>query len=158
MSRTPSTLDDDPRRYELEGTGCLLMEVPFVGELDLVWALAEHIAEHDLTPVIAHPERSDEVLADAGLALELAGRGFPLQLNATSLTGYHGPDAERVAWRLVDEGAAALVGSDGHRRARPPYVDEAYALARERIGRRADRLFDGTALGLGRTRLAAVGR
>ena len=43
---------------------------------------------------------------------------------------------------------ALLVASDGHRATRPPYLDEAHARARARLGQRADRFFDGTALGL----------
>lgn len=142
-------LAEDPRRYELEGTRCVLMEVPFAGDLDLVWLLAEHIAEAGLTPVIAHPERGDAVLAEPEHAFALAERGWPLQINATSLTGRHGPSIAALGWRLVEEGAASLVGSDGHRLARPPFLDEAYALAEQRLGSSsATRLFDGTALGL----------
>ena len=39
---TPSRalLDEDPRRYELEGTGAVLMEVPFTGPADLLVRLA----------------------------------------------------------------------------------------------------------------------
>jgi protein-tyrosine phosphatase len=149
LTPVPRLLDEDPRRYELEGTGCVLMEVPFVDELGLVRLLAEHVSEHGLTPVIAHPERSDAALAEPEAVLDLARCGYLLQVNATSLTGYHGQAVEALAWRLVDEGAVSLVGSDGHRRARPPYLDEAYGLARRRLGKAADPLFDGTALGLG---------
>jgi tyrosine-protein phosphatase YwqE len=98
--------------------------------------------------VIAHPERSDAILARPDRAFDLAGSGFSLQVNATSLTGYHGPEIEALAWRLVEEGAVALVGSDGHRASRPPFLDTAYTLVRERLGDAADVLFDGSALGL----------
>jgi protein-tyrosine phosphatase len=141
-------LDENPRRYELEGTGCVLMEIPFVGDTDIVWLLAEHIAEHELTPVIAHPERTDAILSDPEQAFALARRGWPLQVNATSLSGRHGPRIEALAWRLVEEGAASIVASDGHRLARPPQLDEAFALAVERVGEEnALPLFDGRALG-----------
>jgi hypothetical protein len=40
------------------------------------------------------------------------------------------------------------VASDGHRQARPPHLDEAYELLVERVGEAANRLFDGSALGL----------
>ena len=142
-------LDEDPRRYELDGTGCVLMEVPFAGDVDLVWLLGEHIAENGLTPVIAHPERAEAVLADPRIAFALAARGWPLQINGSSLTGRHGPSIATLGWRLVEEGAASLVGSDGHRLARPPYLDDAYEVAVARLGTEAARpLFDGSALGL----------
>jgi protein-tyrosine phosphatase len=148
LTPTPALLDDDPRRYSLEGLEAVLMEVPFHGSLTLAERLAEHIEAGGLTPVIAHPERSERVLEAPKIAADLRARGWLLQLNATSLLGYHGPEIEAVAWELVDRGLADLVGSDGHRVARPPSLDEAYRLVRERVGERADALFDGRALGV----------
>jgi hypothetical protein len=47
----------------------------------------------------------------------------------------------------VEEGLAALMGSDGHRPARPPFLDEAYEAVRARVGEEAaDPLFGGAAL------------
>ena len=57
-------LDEDPRRYLLEGTDCVLMEVPFSGPVDELVDLAEHAEAAGLRPVIAHPERTESVLAD----------------------------------------------------------------------------------------------
>jgi protein-tyrosine phosphatase len=148
LTPSPSLLHEDPRRYELEGTGAVLMEVPFAGPADGLFALAEHVEAAGLRPVIAHPERTEAVQADPRLADELAARGWPIQLNATSLTGYHGPLVELLAWRFAERGLARLVASDGHRRERPARLDEAYRLAVGRLGDGAERLFDGSALGL----------
>jgi protein-tyrosine phosphatase len=147
---TPSAalLREDPWRYELDGTGSVLMEVPFAGPADGLFALAEHVERAGLRPVIAHPERTEAVLAEPRIAAELAERGWLVQVNATSLTGYHGPLMELLAWELVEAGHVSLVASDGHRAARPPHLDAAYRLAVERLGRDAERLFDGSALGL----------
>jgi protein-tyrosine phosphatase len=140
-------LDEDPRRYELDGTGCVLMEVPFAGGTDVLWLLGEHVAEAGLTPVIAHPERTEVMRADPAEAFRLAERGWLLQVNATSLTGQHGPTIRDLGWRYVDAGIVSIVASDGHRLARPPFLDEAYALALARLGEeRARPLFDGSAL------------
>jgi protein-tyrosine phosphatase len=83
-------LDEDPHRYLLEGTDRVLMEVPFAGPADIVFALAEHVEAAGLRPVIAHPERTEAVLDEPSVAEELAARGWTLQVNATSLTGRHG--------------------------------------------------------------------
>ena len=144
-------LDEDPHRYVLEGTDRVLMEVPFTGAADLVFALAEHVESEGLRPVIAHPERTEVVLDDPSVAEELAARGWTLQVNATSLTGRHGADPERLGWSFVERGLASVVGSDGHRIARPAHLDDAYRLAHERLGERAISLFDGSALGVGAT-------
>src|SRR5919198_678206 len=52
-------LREDPARYRLDGTDFVLMEVPFTGPADLVWAPAEHLGRAGLEPVIAHPERTE---------------------------------------------------------------------------------------------------
>lgn len=149
-------LAEDPRRYSLEGTECVLMEVPFSGPTDLLFALAAHVEAEGLRPVIAHPERTEAVLADPFIAEELAARGWTLQVNATSLLGRHGPEPEDLAWSLLDRGLAGIVASDGHRATRPPHLDEAYELAEARIGSDALALFDGSALGVAtRTRTAS---
>jgi tyrosine-protein phosphatase YwqE len=88
------------------------------------------------------------VLADPGLAGELARRGWLLQVNSTSMLGRHGVEIEELAWRLLEEGTAAIVASDGHRATRPPYLDEAYAAAVGLLGERAVSFFDGSALGV----------
>jgi protein-tyrosine phosphatase len=148
---TPSLalLDEDPHRFRLGDLPAVLMEVPFHGSLGLAERLGEHIEGVGLVPVIAHPERSEAVLTDPGLAESLHERGWVLQVNATSIVGYHGPDIEANAWRLLEEGLAGLVASDGHRLARPAHVDEAYRRVKERLGERADALFDGRALPAG---------
>ncbi|MBD0329237.1 MAG: hypothetical protein ICV64_03950 [Thermoleophilia bacterium] len=148
---TPSRalLRDDPRRYALGGTDAVLMEVPFTGPAEPLFALAQHAERHGLRPLIAHPERAEAVAEEPDLAWELAERGWLLQVNATSLLGRHGDRAEELAWRLLDDGRVALVGSDGHRPSRPPRIDEAYDVVAARVGEEAALpLFDGSALGL----------
>lgn len=147
LTPTPALLEEDPRRYRLEGLEAVLMEVPFHGSLTLSERLAEHIEAAGLMPVIAHPERSQDVLETPSLAARLRERGWLLQLNGSSLLGHHGPQIEAAGWELVDRGLADLVGSDGHRNTRPPLLDEAYRAVRARVGERADALFDGRALG-----------
>jgi protein-tyrosine phosphatase len=140
-------LEEDPRRYALQGLDVVLMEVPFTGSADLLVALAEHTEAVGLTPLVAHPERTEAVLERPALAAELAERGWPLQVNATSLLGYHSPEMEREGWRLIDDGLASFVASDGHRATRPMLLDGAYELVMGRRGEKAAlRLFDGSAL------------
>jgi protein-tyrosine phosphatase len=146
LTPMPALLEEDMGRYRLGDLPAVLMEVPFHGSLGIAEALAEHIEGSGFTPVIAHPERSEAVLADLGAARRLKQRGWLLQVNATSLLGAHGAEIEAAGWTLVAEGLADLVSSDGHRPARPPFLDAAYELVRARIGERAVSLFDGRAL------------
>ncbi len=152
LTPMPSLLNEDPWRYVLEGLEHVLVEIPFVGSAELFLEVGEWIAAAGLTPIVAHPERTEAVLTRPGLADELAARGWLLQVNASSLLGRHTPEMEQQGWRIVDEGLASLVASDGHRATRPMLLDGAYELARARVGEeRALRLFDGSALGIALT-------
>jgi protein-tyrosine phosphatase len=146
LTPAPPLLLEDPSRYVLEGTEFVLMEVPFAGPAAGLIELAQHVEDAGLTPLIAHPERTEAVRERPQLAHELAER-WPLQVNATSVLGRHGLESEELAWRLVDAGDAAVVASDGHRLTRPARLDEAYDLVRTRVGEEAALpLFDGSAL------------
>ena len=148
LTPIPELLDEDPRRYALQGLDVVLMEVPFTGSADLLVALAEHTEAAGLTPLVAHPERTEAVLERPGLADELAERGWPLQVNATSLLGRHGPEREALGWQFVRDGLASVVASDGHRATRPAQLDDAWRLVHAELGAAARRLFDGSAVGL----------
>ncbi len=154
---TPHTalLDEDLRRYALGGTEHVLIEVPFWGGWDDLVLVAAHAEDCGLQPVIAHPERADDVLARPGLVDELAEHGWLIQVNGSSLLGRHGLATQELGWQLVERGLASLVASDGHRQARPVQLDEAYALAVARVGESAGRLFDGSALGVAARSAAA---
>jgi protein-tyrosine phosphatase len=145
---TPSQrlLDEDPGRYRLGGLEAVLMEVPFDGSLALAERLGAHIASSGLTPIVAHPERARGVREAPAAVTTFRERGWLIQVNATSLLGAHGSAQEETGWELVEAGLADLVASDGHRTARPPFLDAAHELARARVGEGADALFDGSAL------------
>ena len=146
LTPTVELLESDLRRFRLGDLAAVLMELPFAGPLGLAERLAEEIEGAGLVPVIAHPERADGVIDDPDVARDFAERGWLLQVNATSLLGYHGEEPEETAWLLVEDGLASLVGSDGHRAARPPFLNRAYEVVTERVGAVADGLFNGNAL------------
>ena len=146
LTPAPSLLDEDLHRYRLGDLPAVLMELPFTGPLGVAERVAEEIEGAGLTPILGHPERAEAAEEDPRRLREYGERGWLLQVNATSLLGYHGPDEYDLGWRLVEDGLAHLVGSDGHRWARPPFLDEAYGAVRRRLGEDADSLFDGSAL------------
>lgn len=138
--------------YALEGTRTVLVEFPgFWLDLDdaiaIVSEAARIVESAGLVPVLAHPERCRAVAGDPGCVRPLVERGCLLCANAPSFLGGHGATAERTVWELLDAGVIALVASDGHTRGRPPTLDDAYALVRDRRGEAVARpLFDGSAL------------
>jgi protein-tyrosine phosphatase len=139
---------EDLSRYVLQGTDCVLVEVPFSGPATPLFAVLDRVEEQGLRAVIAHPERAEAVQDDPSLLAELAASGGLLQVNATSLLGRHGEIAESLGWTLLEDGRAALVASDAHRPTRPARLDDVFALALARVGEEAERLFTGEALGL----------
>lgn len=149
LTPAPPLLEEDLWRYELPGTGAVLIEIPFTGSADLFFDVADRAASQGLGVVVAHPERTEAVLEDPSVADRALARGWLLQVNSTSLLGRHGSEIEAVAWRFVDDSLVSLVASDGHRLSRPPFLDEAYRQVAIRVGEtRARSLFDGSALGL----------
>jgi tyrosine-protein phosphatase YwqE len=61
---------------------------------------------------------------DRAVDRELAA-GALLQVNASSLTGRHGADAEAWGADLVRSGRAQVIASDAHRATRPPQLSAA---------------------------------
>jgi protein-tyrosine phosphatase len=139
---------EDLRLGELQA--CLLeLPLPHIGHRDLRLTVRclEYLEAAGMRVVIAHPERCDIVRRQPQQIDDLVERGCLLQINATSLLGYHGPDCERLGWELVEGGRCSFVASDGHRAARPPFLDEAFSRVFARVGEReARRMFEGHAL------------
>ena len=108
------------------GARWLLVEAPFEGIGDDFHAATGELRERGFGVLVAHPERSADASIDgsAGLRRELA-RGSLAQVNALSLTGDHGLEAEWAAMKLIGEGLVAVVGSDAHGAARPPAMTAA---------------------------------
>jgi len=142
----------DPSDLVLDGTASVLVEFPgswldLEDPIGLVVAAAEAVEAAGLVPVLAHPERCRPVADDPESVRALAERGWILCLNAPSLIGGHGPTAERTSWALLDAGLVGIAASDGHSIARPPTLEDAYRVVRERRGEGvALPLFDGRAL------------
>jgi protein-tyrosine phosphatase len=161
LTPTAALLCEDLRRYELQGTGAVLLDTPFVGPLDPLAALAERAEAQGLRVLLAHPERAEPAQAHRSSLERLAERGWLLQVNGSSLLGYHGAAAKAVGWWLVEQGLADFVASDGHRLARPARLDRAFSAVEARVGEGAAALFDGSPLGVSterpRSREASTG-
>lgn len=84
-------------------------------------------------PVVAHPERYRVIQEAPSRLYPFLEMGCLLQVNATSLTGYHGRDVQRLAVWLFEQGYAHCVASDAHNaHSRPPVLSG----ARDELARR----------------------
>ncbi len=111
-------IDLSDRTLGLSDGGALLVEFPQLALPAYSDRMLEVVAAQDWVPVLAHPER----YAGIGLAYEWIDRwrtlGAVMCLNVGSLFGEHGPEAERVARRMLAVGDADLIASDHHARPR----------------------------------------
>ncbi|MEA2478185.1 MAG: protein-tyrosine phosphatase [Thermoleophilaceae bacterium] len=108
----------------------LLLETPFTG-LDADFnAAADELRDRGFGVVLAHPERSADLLGEQrpGLDHELSA-GSALQINGLSLTGAHGPDARDAAVRLLELDLVTAIASDAHGHLRPPALTPAHDAA-----------------------------
>ena len=97
------------------GSRWVLLEVPFGGiDRDFLEA-CDHVRGHGFGLLIAHPERAARLVPGGLRRLRpVIEAGALLQVNVCSLLGRHGPEAEEAATRLVRDGLAYVLASDGH--------------------------------------------
>ncbi len=111
-------IDLSDRTLGLSDGGGLLVEFPQLALPAYSDRMLEVVIDQDWIPVLAHPER----YAGIGLAYEWIERwralGALMCLNVGSLFGEHGPEAERVARRMLASGQVDLIASDHHARPR----------------------------------------
>lgn len=93
----------------------LLVEFPYAGwPPDLATTLTD-LLDVGITPVLAHPERNDEIQAAPHRLAPLVAEGVLVQLTASSLAGSKGRGSNRAARALIDGHLAHLIASDAHR-------------------------------------------
>ncbi|MBO6020531.1 MAG: hypothetical protein J6P88_05010 [Clostridia bacterium] len=98
----------------MNGTRFVLVE--FLPEDDgryIVQSL-ESISAGGYTPILAHADRYKSIVKRPKLAISLAEKEIPIQLNARSLLGRNGKRVRRFCHRLLKEGAAAVIASDAN--------------------------------------------
>ncbi|AIB38798.1 tyrosine-protein phosphatase [Pseudomonas simiae] len=129
-----------------EGRNVLLLELPH-GDIPLgTERLTSWLLQHQVVPMIAHPERNKAVMRNPSRLKPFIEQGCLLQLTASSLTGYFGPAAQALSHSLLVDGHASILASDGHNvQHRPPLLGEGLRQATLLIGeRRAQALVEQT--------------
>jgi protein-tyrosine phosphatase len=92
----------------------LLFEVSYMNAPDNINQVVFDIQVAGLTPILAHPERYPFWYHDFDRYHQFREAGVLLQLNTNSLGGYYGPEAKKIAERMINEGMVDFIGSDMH--------------------------------------------
>ncbi|MFN2227305.1 MAG: tyrosine-protein phosphatase [Anaerolineae bacterium] len=98
----------------LAGKNHLLVETPFL-QMPLGWQnMLYDLESCGMTVIFAHPERCAQLMEKPHLLEEMAGRGVRLQVNWSSLAGFHGRHVQRLAGHMARQGLIHCVATDCH--------------------------------------------
>jgi len=93
----------------------VLIEFPFMSEMDDWNAYVFQLQAKGFIPIIAHFERYLYWHGSVSVAKEMKELGCKIQLNVNSLTGHYGPDVKKQAERLIDGQLVDFLATDCHR-------------------------------------------
>ena len=126
---------DGSGAYCLNGGRYLLVELPATHVPDYADRFFFTLQARGIIPVIAHPERNQELISKPDILRQWCNQGMCVQLNGPSLLGRFGKKVKEMADLLVDNGLVHCIGSDGHGlRTRTPALQEAVVELRKRLG------------------------
>lgn len=97
------------------GDNYVLIEFAFHSPPQFLDQLFFELKTHGYRPVIAHFERYLYYLGKIDKAEKWRAEGINIQINLNSLFGQYGPEVQKQAEKLIDEGQFDFVGTDCHR-------------------------------------------
>jgi protein-tyrosine phosphatase len=103
-------------RVRLGGSRFVLVEFPYFMIPPNSSHVLVRLRQGGVTPIVAHPERYQNVGEDLAVLLDWKRRGAFLQLNAGSVVGAYGSRVERLAWNCLRAGVIDYLSSDYHSR------------------------------------------
>ena len=102
------------RALPINGSRYILVEAPLFGRPNYMEDVLFHLQLQGLTPVLAHPDRSEAFQSDPELLVGFVERGMLSQITAGSIVGHFGRRAQRFANTLLKRGLAHVIASDTH--------------------------------------------
>ena len=123
--------------HTLAGSKYLLIEFPHQYIPQGASSTLYNLIYSGFKPIIAHPERNNEVLANPTRLVELVETGALVQLTASSITGDLGPDIQHCAHYLLNNGIGDFIATDSHSPAfRAPVLSKAHVTVKKLLGRK----------------------
>lgn len=118
-----------------QGKDVLLLEFPH-GEIPFgAERLTNWLLQHNVIPMIAHPERNKGLMREPGKLKPFIEQGCLLQVTAGSVAGSFGEVAQDLAIELLEKNWVTILASDAHNiEHRPPILTAGLAVATEVLG------------------------
>lgn len=118
-----------------DGQPVLLLELPHSHIPPGTEQLIQWLKKQGIVPMIAHPERNRDILANYNKANWLRGKGVLFQLTAGAITGTFGQRVQDCVFKLLNDGFADIIATDAHNMSkRPPELAGAYQLVKDEFG------------------------
>lgn len=106
--------DIKQNNLQLADTDYILIETGFSGFPDNLSYILTQLTRKGYKPILAHPERYDEIVNNNDIAEDLISRNVYLQMNVGSFLGYYGIQVQRTALQLLKRKLVHFLGSDTH--------------------------------------------
>jgi protein-tyrosine phosphatase len=120
---------------ELDGYRIMLLEFPHTQITRGADKLVERLLKHGIRPLIAHPERNQDVIRDLSKIEPFVEMGCFLQITAGALVGRFGRAPQRRALQLLELDVFKILASDAHNLdGRRPLLREGMEAAARVIG------------------------
>ncbi len=92
----------------------ILIEMSFLQPSLNLFDMVEKIADRNLYPILAHPERYTFLHGKSKSLEGYKNKGMLLQLNLLSLSGYYGKNVQKAALNLLESNLIDFISSDLH--------------------------------------------
>jgi len=120
-----------------QDTDVLLLELPHSHVPPGTDQLIKWLHKNNIMPMIAHPERNRDIIADYNKFEMLSRLGCLFQVTATSLCGHFGDTIQAIANRMLEEGKVTILATDAHNlKRRPPNLSAGMYAAADIIGQK----------------------
>ena len=112
--------DSLPFIGEWEGKKALLLELPHSHVPPGVENLVRWLLKNNIQPIIPHPERNRDIIADYNKINQLKRIGCLFQITAGAFIGRFNEQVQSLAERLLEDNLVSYVASDMHSLLRRP--------------------------------------
>lgn len=127
--------DKIPFLGNYDGYKILLLEMPHNHIPSGIDNMVHWLIQKNIRPLIAHPERNKEIMANPLKLKPLINSGALLQLTAGAVAGEFGEKCYQTSNYILENGLATILASDAHNlKHRPPELESGRKRAENIIG------------------------